>query len=252
VNFATVTANAATVLQFNGKAPIATCRAGQFARSIFLWHDGMTSRIRFDASTTGARRLAAGIVCALPLAASAGALNLTVADTAGAPLADAVALLEPAVGKAAVKPMPDVEISQAKRQFNPRVTLITTGTKATFPNFDTVRHQVYSFSPIKSFELKLYAGVPGAPITFDKPGIAVLGCNIHDNMAAWVVVSDTPWFARSSADGHARIEGIPPGNYKLRFWHPGLAPNTEPEPVAITMGAGDIAQAARLAVRNEP
>ena len=61
-----------------------------------------------------------------------------------------------------------------------------------FPNFDTVRHHVYSFSPAKTFELKLYAGVPNTPVVFDKPGIAVLGCNIHDNMAAWVVVADTP------------------------------------------------------------
>jgi plastocyanin len=252
VNFATMTSNAAAPLQFTPNPPIATCRTAQFARPISLWHDGMTSRIRFDATTASAWRLAAALICAFPLAASAGSLNLTVSDANGAPLTDAVALLEPATGKAVVKPMPDVEISQAKRQFSPRVTLITTGTKATFPNFDTVRHQVYSFSPIKTFELKLYAGVPGAPITFDKPGIAVLGCNIHDNMAAWVVVSDTPWFARSTADGHAHIDAIPAGNYKLRMWHPGLPPNTEPEPVAITIGAGDVAQTVRLAVRSEP
>jgi plastocyanin len=239
-------------LQFARRTPIAHCRARQTARSMFLWHDGMTFRIRFDASAAGARRLTAAIVCALPILAGAASLNITVADANGAPLADAVALLEPATGKAAVKPMPDVEISQAKRQFSPRVTLITTGTKATFPNFDTVRHQVYSFSPIKTFELKLYAGVPGAPITFDKPGIAVLGCNIHDNMAAWVVVSDTPWFARSAADGRARIDGVPAGSYRLRLWHPGLPPNTEPEPVAITIGAADVTHGARLAVRNEP
>jgi plastocyanin len=239
-------------LQFMRRAPIAHCRTRQTAWSAFLWHDGMTFRPPFEACKAGVGRLAAVLACALPIFAGAASLNLTVTDANGAPLADAVALLEPAVGKAPVKPMPDVEISQAKRQFDPRVTLITTGTKATFPNFDTVRHQVYSFSPIKTFELKLYAGVPGAPITFDKPGIAVLGCNIHDNMAAWVVVSDTPWFARSGADGHAHIDGVPAGNYKLRLWHPGPPPNTEPEPVAITIGAADTNHSARIAVRNEP
>jgi plastocyanin len=185
-------------------------------------------------------------------AAHAGALTVNVVDAAGKPLLDAVALLEPASGKAAVKPMPDVEISQAKRQFQPRVTLITVGTRATFPNFDTVRHHVYSFSPAKTFELKLYAGVPNAPVTFDKPGVAVLGCNIHDTMAAWVVVSDTPWFARSAANGHARIEAVPPGNYRLRVWHPGLPVNTEPTPVAITIGAADLEQRAQLAVTALP
>jgi plastocyanin len=147
--------------------------------------------------------VALGLAC-VPPPARAGSLTVDAKDAAGRPLADAVALLEPASGKAPVKPMADVEISQAKRQFQPRVTLITVGTRAAFPNFDTVRHHVHSFSKALTFELKLYAGVPAAPITLDKPGIAVLGCNIHDRMAAWVVVADTPWFARSGADGRRR------------------------------------------------
>ena len=193
-----------------------------------------------------------GLALAAPLPAPAAALNLSFTDIAGKPLLDAVALLEPASGKVAVKPLADVEISQAKRQFSPRVTLITTGTRATFPNFDTVRHHVYSFSPAKTFELKLYAGVPGVPLLFDKPGVAVLGCNIHDTMAAWVVVADTPWFARSAANGHARIAAVPAGNYRLRLWHPGLAPGTEPAAVALSVGTVDVDHAARLAVRAEP
>ena len=193
-----------------------------------------------------------GLALAAPLAAPAAALNLSFTDTAGKPLLDAVALLEPASGKVAVKPLADVEISQAKRQFSPRVTLITTGTRATFPNFDTVRHHVYSFSPTKTFELKLYAGVPGVPLLFDKPGVAVLGCNIHDTMAAWVVVADTPWFARSAANGHARIDAVPPGNYRLRLWHPGLAPGTEPAALALSIGTADVEHAARLTVSAEP
>ena len=148
--------------------------------------------------------------------------------------------------------MADVDISQSKREFAPRVTLITVGTRANFPNFDTVRHHVYSFSPIKTFELKLYAGVPGVPVVFDKPGIAVLGCNIHDNMAAWVVVADTPWFARSAASGNARIEALPPGAYRLRLWHPGMSGLPEPTSVAFTMGPSDAEHSARLAVSGEP
>lgn len=199
-----------------------------------------------------AARRALWVACLAPALAQAGTLNLVVTDAAGAPLVDAVALLEPAVGKVAVKPMADAEVAQVKRQFVPRVTLITTGTRVSFPNFDTVRHQVYSFSTIKTFELKLYAGVPGVPVVFDKPGVAVLGCNIHDTMAAWVVVADTPWSARSNASGQARIEAIPPGSYKLRLWHPGLPPNVEPPPVALTIGAADTDYSARLAVRAEP
>ena len=198
--------------------------------------------------------LSALLLTSLGLAAGAQAasLTVTVTDLAGKPLVDAVALLDPAAGKVAVKPGADVEISQAKRTFIPRVTLITTGTKVTFPNFDTVRHHVYSFSPIKTFELKLYAGVPNLPITFDKPGFAVLGCNIHDSMAAWVVVADTPWNARSAATGLAHIENIPPGAYRLRVWHAGLPLTPEPAAVALTIGSADMAHAAKLAVTAEP
>lgn len=213
-------------------------------------------RFNLDRARVASVAVSVAVIFAVALGASptahAAALNLDVTDASGAPLTDAVALLEPASGKVAVKPMADVEISQSKRQFQPRVTLITTGTRAMFPNFDTVRHHVYSFSTIKTFELKLYAGVPGTPVVFDKPGVAVLGCNIHDNMAAWVVVADTPWFARSAASGRARIESIPAGNYKLRMWHPGLGPNAEPAAISVAIGAVDVDQSVRLTVRSEP
>ena len=185
------------------------------------------------------------------VAANAAQVDLTVTGAAGQPLIDAVALIEPVSGKAAVRPMPDVEIGQAKRRFTSRVSLVTVGTKVNFPNFDTVRHHVYSFSAAKTFELKLYAGVPNVPVLFDKPGVAVLGCNIHDSMATWIVVADTPWFARSDATGRARIADVPPGAYRLRWWHPALPPGSEPAASSITVGAAGLQQAMRLNV-NEP
>ena len=212
----------------------------------------MNPRNRVDTAAAGARWLLACVAVAAAPAVNAAALDVSVTDTAGKPLGDAVLLLTSTAGKVAVKPMADVEISQSKRQFHPRVTLITTGTRVTFPNFDTVRHHVYSFSPTKTFELKLYTGVPGVPVVFDKPGVAVLGCNIHDNMAAWVVVADTPWSARSAASGHARIEAVPAGSYQLRVWHAGLAPNSEPAPQAITLGSADAERSVRLAVSAPP
>lgn len=184
--------------------------------------------------------------------ARAATVQIMIGDSLGTPLADAVALLEPATGKAPVKPMADVDIAQIKRQFAPRVTLVTTGTRVSFPNFDTVRHHVYSFSSTKTFELKLYAGVPGTPILFDKPGFGVLGCNIHDTMAAWVVVSETPWAAKTGTAGIARIENVPSGAYHLRLWHPALSPSADPPRLAITVGTADLQQSGRLPVRNEP
>lgn len=176
---------------------------------------------------------------ATPLAQAAGvSVTVTVTDAAGQPLADAVVTLEPASGKLPVKPMAQVDIGQAQRQFAPRLTVVTVGTPVNFPNFDTVRHHVYSFSPIKTFELKLYAGVPNTPIVFDKPGAAVLGCNIHDRMAAWVVVVDTPHHARSSATGVVRIDGVAAGSYRLRAWHAGVPAGQEPAPLVLSVAAG--------------
>jgi len=74
--------------------------------------------------------------------------------------------------------------------------VVQAGTPILFPNHDKVRHHVYSFSPAKTFELKLYSGVPGTPVLFDKPGLVVLGCNIHDQMVAYVQVVNTPYFAK--------------------------------------------------------
>src|SRR5258706_15746665 len=96
-------------------------------------------------------------VATCTLGAQAATVNVVVPDPAAKPLADAVVMLESASGHLPVKPMSGIRIAQVQRQFNPQVTVVTVGTPVDFPNFDTVRHHVYSFSPIKAFELKLYA-----------------------------------------------------------------------------------------------
>jgi plastocyanin len=154
-------------------------------------------------------------------AAWATTLDVRVTDAQGRALSEAVVFLESASARAAVRPA-RVEISQANRAFDPVVSVVPLGSSVHFPNRDTVRHSVYSFSPTKRFELKLYVGTPAEPVVFDQPGIAVLGCNIHDQMAAWVVVVPTPWFGKAGADGVVRLAGVPPGRYRLRTWHVGL------------------------------
>ena len=187
-----------------------------------------------------------------PIVVGAAPVSVQIADSAGRALPDAVVLLEPLEGKVPVKPMPEAQLAQEKRQFKPRVTLITVGTAVNFPNFDTVRHHVYSFSKAKAFELKLYAGVPSQPVVFDKPGIAVLGCNIHDRMAAWVVVADTPWHAMSGADGLARIADAPPGAYQLSVWHAGLAANSPPVIRKLQLGGSELRESVALPVEAAP
>jgi len=153
--------------------------------------------------------------------ASAASVEVLVQTPAGGPVADAAVIVEPLAG-----PVPHARtgahaaIEQRGREFLPWMTVVQTGTSVDFPNNDTIRHHVYSFSEPKRFEIKLYAGKPGQPIVFDKPGQVDIGCNIHDWMEAHVLVVDTPWFARTGADGRATIAGVPAGRYRVRLWHP--------------------------------
>jgi plastocyanin len=165
-------------------------------------------------------------------------LQVQVQDSAGLPVPEAVVFLESPEARVLARPMRPVAIAQVDRQFSPRVTVVTLGTAVEFPNRDKVRHHVYSFSPTKTFELKLYTGSPANPVVFDRAGIAVLGCNIHDNMTAWVVVVDTPYHARSGASGRATLDALPEGAYRLRTWHADLpvgAPALD-QPVRVSAG----------------
>lgn len=156
---------------------------------------------------------------ALALAGRAAELNVTVRAERGQPLPDAVVMLESPQMAAATRPMTGVEMIQRDKRFIPEVLIITRGTAVSFPNHDTVRHHVYSLSPVKPFEIKLYTGTPANPVVFDRPGVAVLGCNIHDHMVAWIVVTDTPLYTRTDSEGRAIFRSVPAGRYSLVVWH---------------------------------
>ncbi len=192
--------------------------------------------------------------CLLALAAAvtgapATTLQVVVQGASGQPLADAVLLLEPQGTKATPRPLANVEIAQKGRRFVPAVAVVPVGTKVAFPNQDTVRHHVYSFSPAKKFELKLYVGRPENPVEFDHPGVVVLGCNIHDTMVGWVVVSDTPWYAKSGEGGRATLADVPPGSYQLRTWHPDLPAGSTGTVQALTVAGANLELAASVPVR---
>ena len=171
---------------------------------------------------------------------AAATVEVQLSDETGKPLANAVVFLESREARQASKPLQNVMIAQAAKQFDPMVTVVTAGTSVQFPNRDKVRHHVYSFSPTKTFELKLYAGTEANPVVFDKSGIAVLGCNIHDNMAAWVVVVETPYFARSAEAGKVTLANVPAGNYRLRVWHPELPVGAPATDQALGVGAANV------------
>ena len=159
-----------------------------------------------------------------------------VQDSKGKKLKDAVVFFENS--KTANKAGgTSLDIEQKNRQFNPQVSVVQTGSNIHFPNRDKVRHHVYSFSPAKKFELKLYSGVPANPVLFDKPGTVVLGCNIHDTMLAYIHIVDTPYFAKTDATGIAKINNLPEDSYALKVWHYALQGENKPTEKSITIKA---------------
>jgi plastocyanin len=165
--------------------------------------------------------LAAGLGLAGPL--SAAPLAVRVVDVSGHPVRDAVVTLYPA-GNAArpARPAGRFTVSQKNIQFHPFLTIVPVGADVSFPNFDPTKHHVYSFSPAKRFELKLFARDQSRTVHFDKPGVVALGCNIHDQMTAFIVVTDSAWTARTNAQGVAAFVDAPNAPGRVTVWHPYL------------------------------
>ncbi|MFA6956237.1 MAG: methylamine utilization protein [Thermoanaerobaculia bacterium] len=180
------------------------------------------------------RALVAVFLLLEPVTASAATLVATVRDARGALVDDAVVYAVP-VGRKVPQPSKPAVMDQKNRQFLPRLLVIQTGTAVSFPNSDNVRHQVYSFSPAKKFQLPLYEGTPAQPVVFDRAGVVTLGCNIHDRMSARIVVVDTPHFA-IAAKGRAELGELAPGSYEVRVWYPGAREETKPVRASLEPG----------------
>ncbi|MEO6226715.1 MAG: methylamine utilization protein [Thermomonas sp.] len=148
--------------------------------------------------------------------AVAGTITVTVTGQGG-PLENAVVAMYAAHAPPATR-LPSRDMDQRGMTFQPHVLAVQAGSEVGFPNSDNTRHQVYSFSPAKTFELPLYSGTKAKPIQLGTPGVVELGCNIHDWMLGYIVVLDTPYFAVTSANGQATIE-VPSGSYRLEAWH---------------------------------
>ena len=118
-------------------------------------------------------------------------------------------------------------VDQVNQTFTPDLIVIPVGSTVTFPNSDRVSHQVYSFSPAKRFQLPLYRGTPYPPVTFTKTGIVTLGCNIHDDMIAYIVVTDANWFGRTTQDGTWTASNLPTGEFRVEVWHPRMREATD-------------------------
>lgn len=168
--------------------------------------------------------------------ARAASVDIDITDANGHPAADAVVSLAARSGGGASYQLPtDAVIDQRNETFLPLVTLLPKGGRVVFTNHDSTMHQVYSFSSIKQFEFEIAEGHRSDPVAFEKPGVASIGCNIHDRMITYVFVADTPWAVLTDSKGHAQIADIPAGSYRVDVWHPQLVPGHPPPTASLSV-----------------
>jgi plastocyanin len=168
--------------------------------------------------------------------ADAGPLTVTAFQHDGKPLAAAVVTVESESPSQPAAPPERATMDQVNLSFVPDVLVIPVHSTVQFPNSDVISHQVYSFSSARRFQLPLYRGKPYPPIVFDEPGVITLGCNIHDNMLAYVVVTKAPYFGRTDSTGTWGAANLPVGRYRVRLWHPLL---NEPLDIERLVEAGE-------------
>jgi plastocyanin len=161
--------------------------------------------------------LLAGLVLAAPAGMTAQspiALSGTV-RAAGQAVGNAVVWIE---GGSANPRRPRAVLHQRSLKFAPQVLVVRTGTVVDFPNDDRVFHNVFSFRDGKKFDLGIYPVGATKQVTFSEPGVSRLFCNIHPNMAGYVVAVDSPWFATSDNEGRFAIADVDAGSYTWKAW----------------------------------
>jgi plastocyanin len=170
-------------------------------------------------------------------AAPAAPLIVAVQTSDGHPLPGAVLTVH-AVGGGGHAGVPVRGVmDQVNRAFEPDVLVIPVGSTVEFPNSDSVSHQIYSFSPARKFQLPLYRGKPYPPVHFDQVGLVTLGCNIHDSMLAYVLVTDAPYSGRADSTGSWSVDVVR-GSYRVTVWHPRMREDGELKREVI-VGDGD-------------
>ena len=200
---------------------------------------------RPQCSAAAAAAPVAGLLALLaglsPAAVAAATLVINVQTPDGHALPGAVITARP-LDSTPHKPAPvRAVMDQVNRAFEPDLLVIPAGSTVEFPNSDAVSHQIYSFSAAKRFQLPLYRGKPYPPVHFDQPGVVTLGCNIHDDMLAYLLVTDAPYFGRTDGAG-AWSADLPRGRYRVALWHPRLRESEADLERELTIAEADRAE----------
>ena len=110
-------------------------------------------------------------------------------------------------------------LDQRDLQFHPQVLPILLGTTVDFPNRDNLFHNVFSYSKTKLFDLGRYPKDDSRSVTFDRPGVVRVYCDIHAHMNATIIVLENPYFATPDGNGAYSMRNIPEGTYTLVLWY---------------------------------
>jgi plastocyanin len=181
---------------------------------------------------------------------TAAGIVATVTDERGQPLADAVVSVTPS-GNTRIEPSDHLAtaiIDQRDEVFVPTVVVVQRAGSVLFHNSDRTRHHIYSFSPIRQFEFVQKPGDTSPAVVFDAAGVAAVGCTIHDNMVAYVYVTDAPRARVTDITGRAEITDLPAGNFIATVWHPRLRPKSVPSPQPVSLASSSTNLAITIAV----
>src|SRR5690242_11931884 len=184
---------------------------------------------------------AAFLTGALCSAASAATLVISVQTPDGRVLPGVVVSARPVDAPTRHAAPLHAVMDQVNRAFAPDLLVIPVGSTVEFPNSDAVSHQIYSFSSARRFQLPLYRGRPYPPVHFDQAGVVTLGCNIHDQMLAYLLVTDAAWYGRTNEAGSWSAE-VPRGRYRVELWHPRLGDTETDLARELSVGEGDRAE----------
>jgi plastocyanin len=132
------------------------------------------------------------------------------------------------IGGANQKPLPKpaLRLTQHNKSFEPHVLVVPVGSQVQFPNRDPFFHNVFSLFEGKRFDLGLYEAGTTRNVSFDRPGISYIFCNIHAEMSAAVIALDTPYYGISNRKGELVIANVPPGRYTMRTWYETALPDS--------------------------
>jgi plastocyanin len=161
----------------------------------------------------------------------AGQITIKVEDNQGQPINQAVVSLTPISAKAKAEarglPARKAQLAQRNKQFDPHIIAVQKGARVEFPNYDDIKHQVYSLSDVQPFDFMIEQGSNEQGMVFQEAGAINVGCNIHDWMLAYIFVTDTPYFGTTDENGRMTIDLPNDNTFNWHVWHPRITEDAQ-------------------------